>query len=145
MAVFTTQRRCIGSKAVLKITGGSAVRPAARFLILEPIPCLEYPSDQSEANHEKAHRHSQADADADIGGAVKTPAKAADQVHDGIEEAEYAPRRRQHVDGIKSASQKRKRRDDQHRDELQMLESLCPDADDESEQAEVACRHHQEG
>ena len=53
--------------------------------------------------------------------------------------------RRQHVDRVEGAAEEGQRRDDQHRDELQLLEALGPDADDEAEQAEGRRGQHQEG
>src|SRR5882762_1252769 len=109
--------------------------------VLQAEPGFEYPGDHSQAGSQESHGHAHADADAHIGGPVKAPAEAADQVHDGIEQAEGAPGRRQHVDRIEGAAEEGERGDDQHGNELQLFETLGPDADDESEQAERECGH----
>src|SRR3546814_13782062 len=64
------------------------------------------------------------------------PAKAADEIDDGIEQRDCAPCRGQHVQRIKSPTEEGQRIDDEQRDHLQLLEALRPDADDEAEQAE---------
>ena len=79
-----------------------------------------------------------------IGRAEEAPAKAADQVDHRIEQAEGAPRRRQHADRIEGAAEKGERRHDQHRNELQLLPAARPDAQNESEQAEGQGGHQQE-
>src|ERR1700678_4572565 len=63
--------------------------------ILQPKSRLEHPDDDAEANGQETHGHGHAGADAHIGVAVEAPAEAADQVHDGIEQTEDAPGRRQ--------------------------------------------------
>src|SRR5258706_1167970 len=98
--------------------------------VLQAEPGFEYPGDYSQASSQESQGHGHADADAHIGGAVKAPAEAADQVHDGIEQAEGAPGRRQHVDRIKGAAEEGERGDDQHGNELQLLETPRPDSDD---------------
>jgi hypothetical protein len=80
----------------------------------------------------------------DVGHAVEAPAEAADQVDHRVEQGDLLPERRQHVDGIEAAAQEGERRDDQRRDELQLLEAVGPDADDETQQAEGHRRQHQE-
>src|SRR5581483_6784900 len=113
---------------------GSAFQPVAGF---------ENPRHGGQADRKKYQGHRQAHADSHVGGSVKAPAKAADQIDDRVEQRHRAPRRRQHVDGIESAAEKRERRDDQHGNELQLLEILRPDADDEAEQAEGHRGQHQ--
>src|SRR5690606_39305738 len=82
--------------------------------------------------------------DADIRGAEEAPAETADEIKHGIEERNGAPRLRQHVDRVERAAEKDEWRDQQHGDELQLLEVIRPDADDEAEEAEGDCRQHQE-
>src|SRR5262245_30062547 len=109
---------------------------ATTISVLQPIAGLENPGHEPETNREKAERHRQADADADVGSLVKAPAKTADQINDRVVQRERAKRRRQHVDRVEGAAEERERRDHQHRDELELLEALGPDPDDETEQAE---------
>src|SRR2546426_681001 len=78
-----------------------------------------------------------------VAAAVETPAKAADEIHDGIEEAERAPRTRQHIDRVERAAEKRERRDYEHRYELELLEAFRPDPDDEAEEAEGRGGEHE--
>src|ERR1700722_20983535 len=91
--------------------------------ILQPKSRLEHPGDDAEANGQETHGHGHAGADAHISIAIEAPAEAADQVHDGIEQTESAPGRRQHVDGVEGPSEECERSDDQHGNELQLLES----------------------
>src|SRR5687767_14292055 len=71
-----------------------------------------------------------------VGDLVEAPAKAAYQVDDGVKERHRLPRRRQHADGIEGAAEEGERRDDEERNELQLLEAVGPHADDEAEEAE---------
>src|SRR5580698_7048067 len=64
---------------------------------LQPITRLEYPGDDRQAGRQEQKRHAEADPDADIGDAIETPAKAADEIDDRIDQRQGAPERRQHV------------------------------------------------
>src|SRR5690554_693189 len=76
--------------------------------------------------------------------AVEGPTETADQVHHRVEQANGLPDVGQHVDGIEGAAQEYQRRDDHHRHNLQLLETVSPDADDETEQAEGDGGQYQE-
>src|ERR1043166_2528384 len=115
-----------------------------RGLVLQPIPGLEDPRDDAEADEEKHERHRKTQADANVGRLMEAPAKAADQINDRVKQAHGAPRRRQHVDRVECAAQKRQRRDDEHRDELELLEAVGPQTDDEAEKAERGRGEHKE-
>src|SRR5262249_7322947 len=104
--------------------------------VLQPVAGLEDPPHQGEADRKKRKRHAEAEDHADVRDLVKAPAEAGDQIDYGIEQRDRAPARRQHVHGIEAAAEKRQRRHHQHRDHLQLLKSVGPDADDEAEQAE---------
>ena len=83
------------------------------------------------------HRdHDDARGDADIADLVKTPAEDRDQIDDRVGEAHRLPERRQHVDRIEAAAEERQRRENEQRNDLQLLEALGPQPDDEAEQAE---------
>ena len=75
---------------------------------------------------------------------VETPAEAADQVDDGIEKGDRLPERRQHVDGVKTTAEEDQGRDDEQWHELQLLETVGPDAENEAEEAEGHGREHEE-
>src|SRR5256885_459749 len=96
----------------------------------------EKPSHDHETHDEKHERHPDAQRQAHVGYAVEAPAKTAHEINDGIEQRHLLPNRRQHPDGVEAAAEKRERRHDQHRDELELLEPVRPKADDEPEQAE---------
>ena len=131
-----------GERPVL--IGWPRIRQADRSA-LQPVPRPEDPPDQREAQDEEPHRRREADLHAHVRGPVEAPAEAADQVDHRVEQAEGAPGIGQHVDRIERAAEEGERGDDQHRDELQLLEALRPDADDEAEQAEGRRGEHQEG
>src|SRR5579859_2470322 len=114
-------------------------------LSLQAVAGLEDPPDAAEAGDEEERRHAKAHADVDVGDLEEAPAKAADQVDDGIEERDGLPGGRQDVDRVERAAEERERRDDEHRDELQLLEAARPDADDETEQAESHRGEDEEG
>src|SRR5581483_5562904 len=122
----------------------SRAHPSAVGSAFQAITGSENPTYQRETGREESERHREADSDADVRRCIEAPAKAADQIHDRIEQADGAPPRRQHVDRIERAAEERERRDDQHRDELQLLEAFRPDTEDEAEQAEGARDQHQE-
>ncbi len=57
----------------------------ARKSCFESVPRLEHPRHANETKQQKGESHSEAELDADVGDAVKAPAKAADEIHHGIE------------------------------------------------------------
>src|SRR5262249_2429007 len=113
-------------------------------LILEPIAGLEDPPDGHEAQRQEQERHAQADCHIDVRDLEEGPAESADQVDHRIEQRHRLPDRRQHADRIEAAAEEGKRRDDEQRDDLQLLETIRPDADDEAEQAERQRRQDDE-
>src|SRR5688572_9574843 len=115
------------------------------ILRLEPVAGAENPPDDAKADDQERQRHAEADADMHVGYAEEAPAEAADEIHDRVEQRDSLPDRRQHVDRVERAAKERQRREDQQRDELQLLEPLRPDADNEAEQAEGHGRQDQEG
>src|SRR5690606_15574871 len=102
----------------------------------ESIPRLEDQPDDGKTNEEKDKRHKQTDANAHIRDLIEAPAKAADQVHDRVEQRHGLPERRKHVERVERTAQERQRRDDEQRNELKLLEALCPKTDNEAKQAE---------
>src|SRR3546814_4900384 len=68
--------------------------------------------------------------------AEEGPAKAADQIDDGVEQRHRLPRRGQHRQRIEGPAEEGQRIDDEQRHHLQLLETLRPDADDEAERSE---------
>ena len=97
---------------------------------LQPVAGLEHPPDHRHAQREEHQRHRDADGDIDIGHLEKAPAEAADQIDDRIEQCDRPPERRQHAGRIEGAAEKGQRRNDQKRDDLQLLETVGPDADE---------------
>src|SRR5258706_2282107 len=112
--------------------------------VLEPVPGPEDPDHHRQTDNEEQQRCAEAHPYSDIRGPVEAPAKAADQVHHGVEQAERAPGGREHVDRVERAAEKRERRDHEHRHELKLLEAVRPDAEDEAEQAEGRRGQHHE-
>src|SRR3954452_19040271 len=111
---------------------------------LEPVPRLEHPAGDREAERQEDERHGDAQPDADVGDAVEAPAEAADEIDHRIGKRHGAPERRQHVDRVEAAAEEGQRRHDEERYELQLLEAVGPDADDEAEQAERHRRDDEE-
>ena len=113
--------------------------PAPRFpereLRLESVPCLEDPPDRHQAYGQEENRHGEAQAYAHVGDPVETPAEAADQVDDRVEKGNRLPERWQHIDRVETTAEKDQGRDDEERHELQLLESVCPNAYNEAEEA----------
>src|SRR5262249_11828241 len=105
-------------------------------LALEPVTNLEDPrhhcktDGEEQADHEKAHRRGH------IGDLIEAPAESADEINHRIEQRNHLPDRRQDRYRIKGAAEERKRRDDEKRHELKLLEAVSPNADNEAEQAE---------
>ena len=58
--------------------------------------------------------------------AVERPAEPRDEVEDRVEQADRLPGRRQHGNRVERAAEKHERRDDEKRDELELLEALGP-------------------
>src|SRR3954464_3448765 len=103
---------------------------------LETIARLKYPPHRNKTHRQEQRRHPKAHADMHIGDLVEAPAEAAHQVGHGIEEGHGLPDGREDAHGVEGAAEEGKRRDDEERDELELLEALGPQADDEAEQAE---------
>src|SRR5687767_15090216 len=95
-------------------SGRRRMRARARWLrgalALQPVPGPEDPCDNSEKKEEETERHHEAPAYRHVGAAVEAPAKAADEIHDRVKQAEAAPGLRQHVDGVERAAEKGERR-----------------------------------
>src|SRR5712692_8252950 len=79
-------------------------------LLLQPVAGLEDPPHRGEADGQEQQGHAQADADRDVGGLEEAPAEAADQIDDRIEQRERLPDRRQDLDRVEGAAEKRQRR-----------------------------------
>src|SRR3546814_299830 len=109
----------------------------------QPIACAEYPGNKHQAQSQKEQGHAQAHIYVDIGNTVKAPAESADQIDYRVEQGNGLPEGRQHVDGVKAATQESQGRDDQQGYDLQLFEAIGPDADDEAEQTEGQ-RSHQD-
>src|SRR5580658_6563323 len=105
----------------------------------------QHPRHDQQAHHQKRRHEAQAHTDTDIGEAVETPPEAADQIDDGVEQGDRAPDRRQDVDAVEAAAQKRQRSYDQQRHDLKFFPAVGPDAQHETEQAEAHRRQQQKG
>ena len=101
------------SKGIFKLMEPRALCQKRSSLGLEPVSRLEYPGHNGQRNDQKNHRHAQAQDNADIGQAVKAPAKSADQVDHRIEQSNGLPEWWQHINGVKAAAKKCERGDDQ--------------------------------
>ena len=53
---------------------------------LQPIPRSENPPQRQQAGRDERRGEAEADSDADVAAAVEAPAKAADEIDDGIEQ-----------------------------------------------------------
>src|SRR3954467_4719557 len=106
-----------------------------RALLLEPVAGLKHPGDDRHAGRVDPQRDRGAGPDGHVGDRVEAPAEAADQVDDGVERRNRPPRRAERLDRIEGAAEEGQRGDHQHREYLQLLEILGPDADRETEQA----------
>ena len=82
----------------------AAEEDAGAASLLEPVPGAENPPDDDQAQGKEAQGGSQADSHGHIGTAVETPAEAADQVDDRVEQGHGLPGTGEHVDGIESAA-----------------------------------------
>lgn len=91
---------------------------ARKSLFPKAIPCLKDPCDDAQRNYGERGDHAHANSDAYIAMLVKTPAEATDQVYHGIKQRYVIPEGWQHVDGIETAAEEGKRRDNEQRDEL---------------------------
>ena len=105
-------------------------------LIFQPVPGLKHPADEENAGGEKKGNHEEAQGQPDVGRFIKAPAEAADQIHDGVKQRNLLPEGGEHVDGVKTTAQKRKRGDDENRNDLQLFKPVGPDADDKAKEAE---------
>src|SRR5690606_22638743 len=103
---------------------------------LQVIPRLEDPPDGQQAQDHEDQRHAQADTDIQVRYAVEAPAKSTDEIDDRIEQRHLLPELGQHADRVEAAAQEGERRDDQHGHDLQLLETLCPYPEHETEQTE---------
>src|SRR3546814_20135219 len=63
--------------------------------ILEPIAAAEDPEDHAQAQRQEQRHRGHADGDADVALAEEGPAKAADQLDDGVEQRHRLPRQGQ--------------------------------------------------
>jgi hypothetical protein len=115
-----------------------------RELILQPIAGLEEPGNDRHAEREKSKRDGHAQSDMHVGDIEEAPAESRNQIDQRVEQRDRAPERRQHVRRIKGAAEKRQRRDDQERHDLQLLEIVGPQSKNEAEQAETDRGRHQE-
>src|SRR5207253_5779492 len=121
----------------------SAESAFASTLGLEPVSGFEYPRHDRQRYRHEHDRHGEADSDAHVGDAVEAPAEAADQIDHRVEQRDRLPQGRQHIDRIEAASQKGQRSDDQQWYELQLFETVGPDADDEADETERYRREHE--
>ena len=103
---------------------------------LDAVSGAEYPADNQQTQSQEHQSHADADADVHIRSTIEAPAEPADQVDHRIEQRNGLPERRQHGDGVETAAQKGQRGNNHQRNDLQLLEAVCPDADDKAEQAE---------
>src|SRR5436305_8804673 len=134
---ISTMRRGIQPSDVSCCGSGRLGRGKLPHSILDAIAGLENPADRTEAEREKQKRHGEADAEMHVGGFKEAPAETADQIDDRIEQRDRLPAVRQHMDRIEGAAEKRQGLNDQQRYDLQLLETIGPDAEDETEQAEA--------
>src|SRR5277367_6477761 len=112
---------------------------------LQPPSGAKDPRQNPEADGNEQRREPEARGDTDVALAVEAPTEAADEVDHGIEQADCAPERRQHVDRIERAAEESERRHHQRGDDRQLLEVFRPNADDEAEQAEGDRGQREEG
>src|SRR5690554_461913 len=120
--------------------------PAQAVLVqsrAQPISGFENPPDGHHTCCKEYQCHPYADGNMHICHAVKSPTKAANKVHHRVEQTERLPNFRQHIDGIESATQKNQRRYYHHRDNLQFFKTICPNTDNEAEQAKRNRYQHQ--
>jgi len=108
----------------------------------QAIAGLEDPPDDGQAHDEKQDGDRDADADVHVGKLEEAPAEAADQVNERVEQRDRPPERRQQARRIERAAEERERGDDEHRHDLQSLETVGPDAENEAEQAEADRGQH---
>src|SRR5580692_9384086 len=129
---MTKLQRCWDVHPILKASLASVNSTTCYASRLQAPSGVEDPCQNREANGDEQRREPEARADADVPLAIEAPTKAADQIDDGIEQTDRAPERRQHVDRIKGAAEKRERRHHQRRDNGELLEVFRPDANDEA-------------
>src|SRR3569832_1839775 len=110
--------------------------------VFQSVPRFEYPRHHGDADEKKRQRHRKADAAAHIRLAVEGPAKSVDEINDRVEQPEGAPELGQHGDRVDRPAEEGERRDDQHRDEAELLETQRPDAKYIAEQTKGHQRKH---
>ncbi len=79
---------------------------------LQSVARPEKPANDGDADCQEDERRAKTHHDADVRYLSKTPAEAADQVHDRVEQADGLPDGWQHVDGIEGPAKEGERRDD---------------------------------
>src|SRR5262249_10107094 len=120
-------------------------RDASRWSRLEFVSGPEDDPDGRKARAEEDEDHREPDPYVDDTDAVEAPANPADEVHDRVEQRDLLPERRQHVDRVETAAQKRQRGHHHQRHDLQLFPPIGPDADDEAEEAESHGGQQQRG
>src|SRR5829696_969732 len=117
---------------------------ALQRLRFESVPCFEDPPHYRHAYGQEDRCHGQAHADTHIGDLIETPAKPAYQIDNRIEKSDGLPKRRQHIDRVKTTAKEDQWRNDEKRHELQPLETVGPDAENKAEEAEGhSCKYEE--
>jgi hypothetical protein len=101
-------------------------------LVSNLVPRLKHPPYKSQTDDEKTKCHANTHGDMHIGNAIEAPAKSADQIYHRIEQGDFLPQGGQHIDRIERAAQECERGNDQHRNYLQFLKIIGPQADNEA-------------
>src|SRR6185437_14538016 len=117
------------------------ISPSSR---LEAPAGPEDPGQNGEAQGNEQDGEPEAGRDADIAPAIEAPTEAADEIDHGIEQADGAPERRQHVDRIEGAAEEGERRHHQRGNDRELLEGFGPNPDDKAEKAERDRGQHEE-
>src|SRR5277367_5017450 len=90
---------------------------------LQPPSGAKDPRQNPEADGNEQRREPEARGDTDVALAVEAPTEAADEVDHGIEQADCAPERRQHVDRVERAAEESERRHHQRGDDRRVLDA----------------------
>lgn len=112
--------------------------PGASLKALSLSSCFDLISrPENHPNHDEAYQHKEkghgeADAHTHIRDLVEAPAKSTHEIHHRVKEGDLLPKRREHFDGIEASPQKGKGSDDESRNDLKLLETICPHTDDET-------------
>src|SRR4051794_36321138 len=114
------------------------------LLLLQPIAGAEHPRYHGHAAGDNRHRDQHARPDWHVGDGVEAPAKATDHVDDWVEQGDRPEWLVERLYRIKGAAEEGQRRDDQHRDDLELLEVLRPHPDRKAEEAEAGADSDQE-